>query len=206
MGRATSSASWGGVDLLVLLTEDPFLGLLACPPKMLGHILENRGESSDSKWIVARDRDVVLSGLLRGEPQVASRLASQPIAESGERLSQVLARDITRLDLASYGDELFAHEVEPDQLRPRFLVVKMAENSIAHLFRKLCQVIRFREDRLSESASGVATLRRLLYDEDQLVHGPFLGDSVAPACHQTELAKTGMIPVLYADAARERLG
>ena len=63
---------------------------------MLGYILENPSESSDPKWIVARDRDVVLSGLLRGEPQVASRLASQPVAEGGERLSQVLARDVTR--------------------------------------------------------------------------------------------------------------
>jgi len=30
---------------------------------------------------VARDRNVVLSGLLCGEPQVAARLASQSIAE-----------------------------------------------------------------------------------------------------------------------------
>lgn len=61
---------------------------------MLGHILENPSESSNPKWIVARDCDVVLPGLLRGEPQMASCLASQPIAEGGERLSEVLARDV----------------------------------------------------------------------------------------------------------------
>jgi hypothetical protein len=79
-----------------LLIEDPFLDLLACPPKVLGYVLENRGESSDPKRIVARDRDVVLSGLLRGESQVASCLASQSIAKGSERLGQVLARDVTR--------------------------------------------------------------------------------------------------------------
>lgn len=36
-----------GAPLATLLTEDPFLDLLACPAKMLSHILKNRGESTD---------------------------------------------------------------------------------------------------------------------------------------------------------------
>ena len=79
-----------------LLTKDSVLDFLACPPEMLGHVLKYRGEGSDPKRVVTRDRDVVLSGLLRGEPQMAPRLASQPIAEGSERLGQILARDIPR--------------------------------------------------------------------------------------------------------------
>jgi hypothetical protein len=63
---------------------------------MLGHVLENTGEGSDSKRIMPRDRDVVLPGLVRGEPKVASGLPSQSIPEGSEGLSQVLARDVPR--------------------------------------------------------------------------------------------------------------
>ena len=79
------------MDLAVLLTEDLLLNLLACPSKVLGHILKNRGEGSHPERVVAWDGHVVLSGLLRCEPQMASSLASQPIAEGCERLGQILA-------------------------------------------------------------------------------------------------------------------
>ena len=53
---------------LVRLEGDSHVLLVAPPPKMLGHILENRSKSSDPKRIVTRDLDVVLSGLLRCGP------------------------------------------------------------------------------------------------------------------------------------------
>jgi hypothetical protein len=77
-------------------SEDPLLNLLACPAEMLSYFLQNRGESSNPQRMVAPNGDVVLSSLLCGEPKVAARLASNLIAEGGERLSQVLARDIAR--------------------------------------------------------------------------------------------------------------
>lgn len=51
------------------------------PSRETRKVLQNRGESSDPKRIVARDGDVVLSGLLCGESQVAARLASRSITE-----------------------------------------------------------------------------------------------------------------------------
>ena len=63
------------------LAEDPLLDLLACPAEMLGHILQNRCESSDPERVMARDGDVVLSGLLGGESQVAARLTRKSIAK-----------------------------------------------------------------------------------------------------------------------------
>lgn len=79
----------------VLLAEDPLLDLLACPPKVLCHILENRGQGPDSKRVVTWDGDMVLAGLFRGEPQVASRLAGQAVTEGGERLGKILSRNVT---------------------------------------------------------------------------------------------------------------
>lgn len=79
----------------VLLAKDPLLDLPACPPKVLCYILENRGQSPDSKRVVTWDGDMVLSGLFRGEPQVASRLAGQAVTEGGERLGKVLSRNVT---------------------------------------------------------------------------------------------------------------
>ena len=63
------------------LAEDFLLDLLTCPAEMLSNILQNRGESSDPKRVVARDGDVVLPCLLGGEPEVTTRLACQSIPE-----------------------------------------------------------------------------------------------------------------------------
>jgi hypothetical protein len=67
------------------------------------------------------------------------------------------------------------HEVEADQIRSRGLLVEVAKDGIADVLLELGKIIRFREDRLSKSAGGIASFRRFLDDKDQLVHGLSLG-------------------------------
>ena len=90
-----------------LSLEQSLLKLLAGPAEMLGHILQDRGEGPEAKRIVAWDRDVVLAGLVRGEPHVAAGLADRLVSVATKKGGELCAREcafrsrmITRIGIA----------------------------------------------------------------------------------------------------------
>ena len=58
--------------------------------------MENRSQSSDAKGIVPWNREVVLPGLVEGEPHVTAGLSHKAIAETLEFSRESVTRDIAR--------------------------------------------------------------------------------------------------------------
>ena len=64
--------------------EQLLLHLVTGPAEVLSYILENRRESTDPEWIVPRNREVVLTGLLRCQTHMAAGLPGDLIPQRGE--------------------------------------------------------------------------------------------------------------------------
>ncbi len=59
-----------------------------------GDVSKDTAESSDPKWVVARNSNVVFGGLHRGEAHVAAGLAGDVVAEWSEESDQIVTGDV----------------------------------------------------------------------------------------------------------------
>ncbi len=88
-GRASESSS-------ALPPEQPFGEFLAGQGEMLGHVAEETGERPNPDRRVARNGDMVLATIERGQSEVATGLAGDPVSEIGEGLREVVTGDVPR--------------------------------------------------------------------------------------------------------------
>jgi hypothetical protein len=129
---------------------------------MLGDIRQDCRQCPDAKGGVIRNGKMMLAVLGGGEPQVASRLASDAVAAARAGCPRHRAG-------VSYCEYLFTDVVQTHDSRclPFF---EMAPHSITDVFVQLLHGLCLREDGLPERAGGVTTLWRFLYKKDDLVH------------------------------------
>lgn len=117
-----------------------------------------------------RDRQVMLSLLIRGQAKMTARLAGDGIAELVEYLGQVATREIA--GKASYRDDFFADMVEPNDLG-RLPFVEVTADGITDFPVKFRDRVSFSENGNAERPCDEPAFRRVFYHKDQLAHGHF---------------------------------
>ena len=63
---------------------------------MLSYVAQDAGKGPNAEAPVARNRDVVLAVFEGGQPEMAAGLTGSPVAQVGEGLREVVARDVPR--------------------------------------------------------------------------------------------------------------
>jgi hypothetical protein len=79
-----------------LLPKQPLDQLLSAQGEVLGHVAEETGQCPNPERSVARDGDVVLAAFECGQSEMATGLASDPVAEISECLREIVPRDVPR--------------------------------------------------------------------------------------------------------------
>jgi hypothetical protein len=69
---------------------------LSAQGEVLGHVTEETGQSPNPQGWMAREGEVVLTTFERDQCEVATGLASDPVAEIIECLREIVPRDVPR--------------------------------------------------------------------------------------------------------------
>ena len=96
--------------------------------------------------------------------------------------------------------DLFAHDVQPDQAR-RFPGFKVALHRVGHLLAQLFHSVRFGENCLPERARGEAAFRRFLHHKNQLAHELTISDPTPAGKSHWLRARGSLLQALKKEAA-----
>lgn len=138
---------------------------------------KDRSQGADAELAVIRDGDMVLAALLGREAQVASGFTRHCVAVLTECPREFEPGE--RAGAASGGDDLIAHQVQPDHFGPVSLI-EVASYRITDGVAQGSEIVGFRDDRRLNTARDIAALGCLFDDEQDLGH---LGSSLRTDRH-----------------------